>query len=188
MFGPASAGSKTAACAGRGRGPSLWEERSDRELNDEISRLISPGAADSSSRVGVSDRRPRHCWEKSRRCAPCVRNGLADSYLGSWRPKRATGTRFDQVMAATSAAWRAAASARGGCDPSAQGPVRIGCLVWPEVALDLLGCHPAAPRHLLPLPDPHHRSISLIPSRSAPSMISAVAPDASSSASCSAGP
>jgi hypothetical protein len=56
MFGPASAGSKTAVCSGRGRGRSLWEERSDRELNDDISRLISSGAADSSSRVGVSDR------------------------------------------------------------------------------------------------------------------------------------
>ena len=73
MFGPASAGSKTAACSGRGRGRSLWEERSDRELNDEISRLISSGAADSSSRVGVSDRcaqgllKPRGGYRRTRR-------------------------------------------------------------------------------------------------------------------------
>ena len=46
--------------------------------------------------------------------------------LGSWTPKRATGTRFEQVMVATSAAWRPAASARGGCDLSAQVEIRLG--------------------------------------------------------------
>ena len=68
MFSPASADDRTAAFSGRRRGRSLWEERSDRELKDKISRLISPGAADSSSRVGVSDRRRQEpAWPKLRR-------------------------------------------------------------------------------------------------------------------------
>lgn len=49
-------------------------------------------------------------------------------WIRSSTPKRATGTRFEQVVVATSSVGRNAAIAPGGCDLCAQGPVSVGGL------------------------------------------------------------